>query len=91
MTRRVEIAALHGHPTIAEDNAKIIELRSRYPAWQIERRPRGFEAFHRTETPNPRTRRVGVQTRLLYPDLTALADALLVQQALRGDGPEATQ
>lgn len=87
MTRQAEVAALHGHPTISEDNATIVRLRRRFPDWQIDRTPGGFEAFHRTEAPNPRTERVGVQTRLQRVELPALEEALFMQQALRGDGP----
>jgi len=87
MTRQAEVAALHGHPTTTEDNPTIIRLRRRFPDWQIDRTPHGFEAFHRTEEPNPRTERVGIQTHLQRDELAILEEALFVQQALRGDGP----
>ena len=87
MTRQAEVAALHGHLTISEDNATIVRLRRQFPDWQIDRTPHGFEAFHRTEAPNPRTERVGVQTRLQRAELPLLEEALFMQQALRGDGP----
>lgn len=91
MTRSAETAALHGHPTVAEDNAKIIELQRRFPTWQVDRCPHGFEASHRTESPNLRTQRIGIQTRLRHSELSNLEEALLVQQALRGEGPEAVR
>ena len=41
MTRQAEVAALHGHPTISEDNATIVRLRRQFPDWQIDRTPHG--------------------------------------------------
>lgn len=91
MTRQAETAALHGHPTIADENATIIRLRKRFPDWQVDRCRSGFEAFHRTEAPDHRTQRVGIQAHLFRPELGMLEEALFVQQALRGDGPEAVR
>ena len=86
MTRQAEVAALHGHPTISEDNATIVRLRRQFPDWQIDRTPHGFEAFHRTRGTEPAHRTSGCR-HVFSGRASLLEEALFMQQALRGDGP----
>lgn len=91
--RADERADLAGHPVYVaagEEHTLLAAVRRRYPDWIIgPAETGGYAATHRTEEPDERTRRAGVEVTVTAEHLDQLERTLFWQQALRGEGADA--